>query len=192
MYPLSSEFASFRGCQFAKWRASQRFAVRPSICQSRLHPFRDQRSFELGNCSDHLKHQFTRWQRGIHGLRHGNKIDSQCSTHFESRDQLRSDFWRSGRISRPPRHRPIPVDKLSTVRSEQAVSNSHRTGPGRDRSSATSSLDAGRTLAVPVPALPCPARSCSLGRKVLLVLFSQPSPLLMASVWLSSWRAGLS
>jgi len=88
LFPLSPEFGNLYPRQFAKRRASQRLAVRPSIRQSRLHSFRNQRSLELCNRSDHLEHEFTGWQGGINSFRNGNKIDSEGSAHLKSRHEL--------------------------------------------------------------------------------------------------------
>jgi len=88
LYPLSPEVGNLYPRQLAQRRSSQNLTVRPCIRQSRLYPFRDQRSLKLGNRSDHLEHEFTRWQRCIDGLGHGNKIDSEGSAHLESRHEL--------------------------------------------------------------------------------------------------------
>ena len=62
LYPLSPEVGNLYSRQLAQRRSSQNLAVRSSILQPRLYPFRDQRSLKLGNRSNHLKHEFTGWQ----------------------------------------------------------------------------------------------------------------------------------
>ena len=160
--PLSPELSSFFLRQLPQRRSTEHFPIGSGICQPRFHSFCDQRTLKLSNRSDHLKHQLTSWQRGINRLCNGNKINSQRTGTTRVRRSAHSGFWRNGRISTLPPRPPIPVDSLSVVRSVQVAGHSIPSVLDRGRSSGSSNRDAGRILAVPVPALACPARSCSL------------------------------
>jgi len=74
--PLPSELGNFCPRQLAQWRSSQYLPFRPSIGQSRLHSFCDQRPLGLGNGSS-FEIQFNPLQRGIDPFSHRDKIDSE-------------------------------------------------------------------------------------------------------------------
>jgi hypothetical protein len=113
------KLTAFRARQLPQGRASENLALRPSICQSRLHSFRDQRSLKLGNGSDHLKHQFTCWQRGIDRFRHGYKVDPMA-LHISSPDM--SCFNEGANLSN------FQTTTTSTDRRRQAFNSSFRAG----------------------------------------------------------------
>jgi len=119
--PLPSELGNFCPRQLAQWRSSQYLPSARALANP-THSFCDQR-LSTGQTSDHLKYQFTRWQRGIDPSVTETKLDSEGTAHlgpglscFSERANL-SNF-QTRRCKRSRR-------QALTIRSEQAV----RTGP---------------------------------------------------------------
>jgi hypothetical protein len=124
--PLSSQVGNLCSCEFVQRRASQRLTFRPGICQTRLHSFSDQRSFELCNCANHLEHEFSTGKASIDGFRYRNKIDPKSSAGFESRHELLQGARKSVEL---PNHDDI--DRSASTSFHKFVQSSPiRTGSG--------------------------------------------------------------